>query len=109
MDQGERVKSDIKEHYDLKAEALEQRRDPNPYENIPATLRRFRQRKIQLALELGRFPAGSKILEVGTEQGQYAVALAGMGFRITAIELSARMMHLARWNAERLQIKNVEY
>jgi ubiquinone/menaquinone biosynthesis C-methylase UbiE len=109
MDYGELIKAEIKQHYELKAEALEQQTALNPYENISGPLRRFRQRKLQVALELAQFPAGAKILEVGTEQGQYAVALAARGFRVTGIELSPRMTKLARRNADSLGIRNVEY
>lgn len=44
-------------------------------------------------------PAGSKVLEVGAGTGKYAVALAGEGFDVTAVELVESNLEIMRRNA----------
>ena len=47
---------------------------------------------------LARLDSGSRILEIGCGTGQATVALAQRGYRVTAIELGARLARIARRN-----------
>ena len=47
---------------------------------------------------LARLDAGSRILEIGCGTGQATLALAQRGYRITAVELGARLAEIARRN-----------
>ena len=49
-------------------------------------------------------PAGSRVLDLGCGTGSLAVLLAGQGHRVTGVDLSARMIELARGKAAGLAV-----
>lgn len=104
-------KDEIKAKYDRTAQKLEQdlTKIKNLHKDISPVMRYFRQRKVGTALSLGRFPAGSKILEIGANMGQYTTILAEKGFQMVGIDLSDRAVEMAKKNASLLNLKNIDY
>ncbi len=51
-----------------------------------------------------RLPAGGRILDVGCGTGRHGVGLAGLGFRVTGVDLSPGMLDVARRRAERANV-----
>lgn len=50
-----------------------------------------------------------RVLDAGGGQGQIGVRLASLGHRVTVCDISAQMLQLARENAQREQLTNVEF
>jgi ubiquinone/menaquinone biosynthesis C-methylase UbiE len=80
----------------------------NLHKNLHPTLKYFRTRKIETALDLGNFSSDDHLLEVGCNLGQFTVTLAEHGFRVTGIDL-ANTVIVAQRNAELLGLKKVEF
>jgi SAM-dependent methyltransferase len=72
-------------------------------------LRYFRARKITTALELGRFPTGASLAEIGCGTGDYSLLLARMGFRVTGVDLSPKSIEAAREKAARAGMASVSF
>jgi ubiquinone/menaquinone biosynthesis C-methylase UbiE len=73
--------------------------DPPTYEFIGEGYPRHRRADPRIVRELARLlgpPKGSEILDVGAGTGNYAVALAGLGYRVIAVEPAATMRRQAR-------------
>ncbi|MCL7941022.1 peptide chain release factor N(5)-glutamine methyltransferase [Halomonas sp. ATCH28] len=68
------------------------------------------ERLVEAALALGASPRG-RLLDLGTGTGAIALAFASErpGWRVVGIDLSPEAVALARHNAERLAIGNVEF
>lgn len=56
----------------------------------------FRARKLSVALELGRFCRGSRLLEIGCSVGQYTFPLIQQGYRVEGVDLSPQSVAVAR-------------
>ena len=111
----EQVKADLRAFYDREARRLSAGLAPvvsvsrNPYTDISPALDRFRRRKVSTALRLAEYECGANILEIGTGLGQYAVALASLGFHVMAVDLSPRIVEVAAAYAKRLEIARVQF
>jgi len=104
-------KEEIKARYDKTAERIEQdlNKIRNLHQNISPVMKYFRQRKVEVALDLGKFLPGSKILEVGANMGQYTTLFAERGFRMVGIDLSDKAVEVGKKNASLLNLKNIDY
>lgn len=54
-------------------------------------------------------PAGSRVLEIGTGTGHFALAAARAGHRVTAFDISAAMLEHAQARAENEKLAGVEF
>lgn len=104
-------KNEIKAQYDRTAERIEQDliKIKNLHKDISPVMRYFRHRKVETALNLGRFREGSKILEIGSNMGQYTTLFAEKGFQMVGIDLSSKAIDIAKENAGMLNLKNIDY
>lgn len=102
-------KAEVKKRYDKFAESIDVEKIKNFHNDVSPVLKYFRHRKIQTALELGNFEAGSKILEIGSNAGQNTVMLAAQGLRMVGIDLSEKVVAIAKENAQKLDLNNVDY
>ena len=104
-------KDEIKVQYDRSSEAIEQDlgKIKDLHKVISPVLEYFRRRKVETALNLGRFKKGSKILEVGSNMGQYTILFAEKGFEMVGIDLSDKAVDIAKKNAQMLSLKNTDY
>jgi len=84
------------DHYDRNAESLALRYDSLRFDTVHRTLLPY----------LPSPPA--KILDIGAGSGRDAIALAEMGFRVTAVEPAARMLRQARHSAGDARIEWVD-
>ena len=105
------VKEEIKQRYDTFAGQIYKEGGGirNPYTDISPVVRYFRQRKIETALRLGGFKRGDRILEVGSNMGQYTTLLAEKGFSMAGIDLSDKAVEAAKKLSEGLNFKNIDY
>lgn len=78
------------------------------HEEISPVLRYFRNRKVQTAINLGKFKQGSEILDIGCNTGQYTTLFEALGYRMTGIDLSDKSIELAKENAKSLDL-NIDY
>ena len=69
----------------------------------------FQQRKIDSALRLGEFEPDQQILEVGCAAGYFTFLLAGMGYRLTGVDLSSRSIDLAKQLGRELGFEDVVF
>ena len=93
--------------------------EPPTYESIGEGYPRHRQADSRIVRELARLlgpPKGGEILDVGAGSGNYAAALARLGYRVIAVEPAATMRRQdrevpgVRWvaaTAERLPLADV--
>ncbi len=104
-------KNEIKAQYDSRAQRLEQdlTKIKNLHKDISPVMRYFRQRKVETALNLGRFQKGSKILEIGANMGQYTTLFAEKGFQMVGIDLSGKAVDIAKEQVRMLNLKNIDY
>lgn len=113
----DQVKRDIKERYDSLGQNvltwLDRGRDPSEVwravEGTRPALAYFRQRKVETALALGRFPSGGTIVEVGCGTGDYALLLARRGFRMIGVDLSPASIESAKRKARALGVSEVSF
>lgn len=104
-------KDDIRQRYDNFADSLN-RKPENLKDyciNVSPVMKYFRQRKVETALELGMYRKGDRLLEVGSNVGQYTTLLAERGFPMVGIDLSAKVIATARNIAKMRGLRNVEY
>jgi len=107
MPADQHIKNEVRERYDrFAAPELE---DRGTYETLNAAKVYFRARKLATALELGSFPSGGRILEIGSSVGQYSFQLAARGFDVTASDISATAVAVGRRRAEAQNVRNVEF
>ena len=92
----ERAKAAVRERYDRFAA---QELAGGAYEPMPPAKQYFRARKLAAALELGAFPSGAKLLEVGCSAGQFTLPLAGRGYDMTGVDLSPNAIEVAERRA----------
>lgn len=59
---------------------------------------------VEHMLETAQLSAGSRVLEVGCGTGQLTSQLAGRGLQITALDIGAEMLRLARGNVSDLAV-----
>jgi ubiquinone/menaquinone biosynthesis C-methylase UbiE len=104
-------KNEIKKRYDEFAVRITQDsgRIKNLYTDVSSVTKYFRRRKVEAALQLGGFRKEGRILEVGANAGQNTVMFAQIGFQMVGIDISGKMVGLAKKNAEALNLKNIEY
>lgn len=104
-------KNEIKAKYDRLAEGIEQNltKIKNLHKDISPVLKYFRQRKVETALNLGRFKKESKILEVGSGVGQYTTLFAEKGFGMVGVDLSSKSVDVAKKNVQMSNFKNIDY
>ncbi len=81
--------SDIQKHYDSNPELEHDRLNRHPIE-YGITMRYLRE----------FLPPTGTILEIGCGAGTYTVSLAGLGYRVTAVDLSPRLIELCRRSVE---------
>ena len=114
---GEQVKHDIRVRYDGLAQgvvaALDGVRDPariwRLVEGSRPPLAYFRRRKIEVALSLGRFALGSRLLEIGCGTGDYTFLLARRGFAMIGADLSPGSISAAHDKAAVLGVPGVSF
>jgi 2-polyprenyl-3-methyl-5-hydroxy-6-metoxy-1,4-benzoquinol methylase len=101
------VKTEIKEKYDNFAEKMyrEQEKIRSMHKEVSRVLKYFRQRKLDTALKLAGFKPQDKILEVGSNVGQFTTMLARKGLVMTGIDLSDKSVEIAKKNAAMLNLK----
>ncbi len=92
-----RIKAEIQRRYDRFSER--EFRGQGTYEEVSPAKAYFRSRKLQAALELGAFPPGSHLLEIGCSVGQFSLPLARRGYRMTGIDLSPHSVEVAKRRA----------
>jgi ubiquinone/menaquinone biosynthesis C-methylase UbiE len=80
----------------------------NLHKNISPVMSYFRGRKVQTALDLGKFKKGSKLLDVGCNTGQYTTLFEALGFEMAGVDLSDKAIELAKENAKSLNL-NIDY
>lgn len=104
------IKTEIKKKYDTFAENMYQDSKKVQYihEQVSPVLKYFRRRKVEAALELGKFRKGDRILEIGSNVGQFTTLLAERGFSMTGIDLSDKSVEIAKKNAQMLNL-NIDY
>lgn len=90
----ERRQELLLQHFRGKVEELQQlysRSDPQPQDRLA------RQRmKLALATVCGHLPEGARVLDIGAGSGLAAATLAGLGYRVTAVELIPELVERAR-------------
>jgi len=99
-------KHEIQEKYDKTAERMEQALPKIGvlHTDVSPVMKYFRQRKVSTALELAGFAKGSKILDVGSNMGQYTSLLAEKGYEMTGIDISGKSIEMAKKNADALKL-----
>lgn len=97
------IKSAMKRRYDLVAEEFVSSEYDTPVG------RYFMKRKIDTALELGRFIPGECILEVGCSLGMYTFEFAQLGFTVIGFDLSHKSLAFAKRVAEQRGIHGVHF
>ncbi len=102
-------KAEIKQRYDHFAEVAgrEAGKISRLYSDISPTRKYFEERKIEAAVSLGGFKKGMKILEVGSNMGQYTTLLAKRGFSMVGIDLSDKAVEMARKAAKEHHYENI--
>ena len=101
------IKSDIQQRYDRIAEV--ELRGEGAYEVVGPAKAYFRSRKLQAALELGQFPPGSHLLEIGCSVGQFTLPLTRLGYRVTGIDLSRNSVEVAKQRAQQEGLLGVSF
>jgi ubiquinone/menaquinone biosynthesis C-methylase UbiE len=116
------IKEKIKELYDIKYGkqsgnglfsfttdfTLDLVRIKNLHDDVSNVLKYYRYRKVKATLNLGKFKKGCKLLEVGSNMGQYSTLFAEKGFYVVGIDIS-NIIKVATMNANLLNINHVEY
>lgn len=69
----------------------------------------FIDRKVETALSLASAPTGSRVLEVGCSFGHMTFLLARRFSQVTAVDISAESIDLARRRAARWNVTNVRF
>ena len=105
------AKNEIKAQYDRRVEEV-----GHHLENTTKTLtdaspvmKYFRRRKVETALNLGQFKEEGRLLEIGSNIGQYTILFAEKGFRMVASDLSGKAVDLGNKIAKELNFKNIDY
>jgi ubiquinone/menaquinone biosynthesis C-methylase UbiE len=100
-------KLEVKKRYDRFAEKLDTniRTIKSLHDDVSPVLKYFRKRKIDTALELGRFNKEARVLEIGSNVGQNTTMLAERGLSMVGIDISQKIVEVARKNAEALNLK----
>ena len=103
-------KLEIKRKYDQTAEKIEKKlaKIENLHKDVSPVMQYFRRRKVETALNLGRFKSGSRLLDVGSNMGQYTTLLAERGFQMSGIDLSDKAIEIAKKNSQMLDY-NIDY
>jgi len=101
----ETIKEVIKERYDGFARGVATGQDPQP------GLARcyFWSRKIDTALQLGSFPTGAQLLEIGCNMGQLTFPLGHRGYRVAGVDLSVEAIAVAKKKAAATGTDNVSF
>ena len=107
LSSAEKVKSDIRQRYDRYANV--ELSLQGAYETVGPAKHYFRLRKLETALELGAFPAGGQLLDIGCNIGQFSLPLARMGYRVTGVDLSVHAITLARQRAQKEGLSSVSF
>lgn len=104
-------KLEMEKKYDKFAEGIKQDTGnfKNLHNNVSPVLKYFRHRKIETALRLGVFKKGEKVLETGSNAGQFTTCLREKGLLMTGIDLSSKVVEIARKNARALNMNDIEY
>lgn len=104
-------KDEIKQRYDYFAEVAEGEvgKISRLYSGISPTRKYFQKRKIEAAVSLGGFEKGMRILEIGSNMGQYTTLLAKRGFSMVGIDLSDKAIEVAKTAAKEHHLENIEY
>jgi len=104
-------KLEIKDVYDGYAGKISQdsERIKNIHIDISPVMRYYRNRKVDTAVRLGKFSEKARILEVGSNTGQYTTLFAERGFSIVGIDISDKAVEVAKKNAQLLNLKTVDY
>lgn len=104
-------KDDLKKRYDGFADSLVQNvKNIKDYcTDVTPAMKYFRKRKVETAIELGQYKKGDRILEVGSNVGQYTTLLAERGFQMTGVDLSEKVVELGRKIASLRELGNIEY
>lgn len=104
-------KEDLKQRYDNFAEPLcgDAQKINSLYSSVSPVQKYFRRRKVETAIALGKYKRGDKVLEVGSNVGQYTTLFAEKGFSMTGIDLSDKAVEVARAAARSLGLDNIDY
>jgi len=104
-------KAEIKETYDVRAVKIKEDTEyvKNIHTSISPVMRYFRNRKIDTALCLGGFSKNDRILDVGSNMGQYTTMLLDRGFNMVGIDLSDKAIEVANMYVRMQNLKNIEY
>jgi ubiquinone/menaquinone biosynthesis C-methylase UbiE len=100
-------KFEVKKRYDMFAEKLDtdMQKIKSLHADVSPVLKYFRRRKIDTALELGKLDKGVKVLEIGSNVGQNTTMLAKRGLCMVGIDISEKVVGVAKKNAEALDLK----
>lgn len=91
----DRQKQTIRKYWDWRSHTY-----PWDADKSEATAKRWET----LLTHLVSGPPGRKAIDMGTGTGQFAVYLARLGFRVTGIDISEKMIRKAREHAERFSL-----
>lgn len=110
-----RNKIELKEMYDEEAEKKIEDFNKISSTNVTSldkfsgATKYFYKRKISEMIKLSGIKKGDHILEIGCKDGVITFILAGMGYKITAIDLSSKCIELARKIAKVKGIKDINF
>ena len=103
----EMTKADVRARYDGMAQAELQ--GTGAFEPLSRAKVYFRGRKLSATLAMGRFPAGSALLEIGCSVGQFTFPLAQQGHAVWGMDLSPVSVAVARQRAEAAGVRGVMF
>lgn len=104
------TKQEIKEKYDKSAGKIkESGKIMTLHNDVSPVMKYFRLRKVEAAIQLANFDKGAKILEVGSNMGQYTILFAKKGFSMVGIDISDKAVEVAKNNARMLGFNDIEY
>lgn len=104
-------KNEMRTQYDKRAERVwgDLGKIKELHKDISPVMKYFRYRKVETSLGLGKFKKGSRILEIGSNMGQYTTLFAEKGFQMVGVDLSSKAVEVAKKNAEMSNFRNIDY
>ena len=105
--ESQQIKEEIRARYNRMADA--ELASPGAFESLSRARNYFRTRKLDAALDLGEFPSGGRILEVGCSVGHFTFPLARRGYRVHGVDLSTQSVQVAVRRVEAERVPDVTF